>query len=620
MPAAPPRSRSAGAPRAAAGRASGPHPGARPTTQRRVDPVTARLRIGRLLLAALLAVATLKLVVVQSIEAGDLSASSARQRTTEISLPAVRGAILDRTGAPLAFSVDARALVTNPRLIASTKGPEAAAYAAEMAAGVALATGQNQADLLALLTSGRGYAVLAKLVDPDVARALRDRFPEIAEEQRESRQYPGGELASSVVGMASWNADAQQLTGLVGLESSQDKLLAGADGVRVVDTAEGSDTVIPGSTRYERAAVPGSDLQLTIDSDLQFTVQRLLSAEMQRIKPKGASVVVLDATTAEVLAMANGKTFDPRNPASISGDQLGNPAVTTPFEPGSVNKIVTMAGALEYGLARPDEVLQVPGHIKVADRTINDAWDHGTEPFTVTGVLAKSSNVGTIMIAQRLGEDRFADLLAKFGLGARTGVGLPGESAGRVPPRSSWSGSTFGNLPIGQGLSVTAVQMAGMFQTVANDGVRVPPRIVAATIGPGGVRTPTPRPDPVRVVSARAATELRTMLTAVTQDAEGQQGTAPEAAVDGYRIAGKTGTAQQVDPGCGCYVKGRYWISFVGMLPADHPRYVIAVMLDAPPGAEHAAPLFRDIASYLAQRERLPVTAEEPAPQPLVAR
>ncbi|MGQ0575758.1 MAG: peptidoglycan D,D-transpeptidase FtsI family protein [Pseudonocardia sp.] len=579
-----------------------------------------RLRVGRLLLAVLLALATLKLVVVQSVQAGELSAGSARQRTTEISLPAARGAILDRAGAPLAFSVDARAIVTNPRLIASTKGPAAAAYAAEMAAAVALATGQNQADLLASLTADRGYVVLAKLVDPDVARALRERFPEIAQEQRESRQYPGGELASSVVGMASWNADAQQLSGLVGLESSQDGLLAGSDGVRVVDTAEDGDTVIPGSTRYERAAVPGSDLQLTVDADLQFTVQRLLSKEMARIRPKGASVVVLDAATAEVLAMANGTTFDPRDPASVTADQLGNPAVTTPFEPGSVNKIVTMAGALEYGVARPDEVLQVPGSIKVADRTINDAWEHGVEPYTLTGVLAKSSNVGTIMVAQRLGEDRFAELLARFGLGSRTEVGLPGESAGRVPARSAWSGSTFGNLPIGQGLSVTALQMAGMFQAVANDGVRVPPRIVAATIEPGGVRTPAPRPDPVRVVSARAAAELRTMLTAVTQDTDGQEGTAPDAAVTGYQIAGKTGTAQQVDPGCGCYVKGRYWITFAGMLPADDPRYVIAVMLDAPPGAEKAAPLFHDVAAYMAQRERLPVLTEQPPPQTLVAR
>lgn len=614
MPTAPPRSRSAARPSAA--RPGGPPPRGTP---RRAEPRTVRLRVGRLLLAVLLATVTLKLVVVQGFQAAELSAGSARQRTTEITLPAGRGAILDRAGTPLAFSVDARALVTNPRLIASTRGAQAPAYQAELAAAVALATGQNQADLLGVLTADRGYAVLAKSVDPDVARGLRERFPEIAQEHRESRQYPGGPLAAGVVGVASWNADVQQLAGLVGLESSQDDLLAGSDGVRVVDTAEGGDTVIPGSTRFERAAVPGSDLQLTLDADLQFTVQRLFEREVERVGAKGGAAVVLDAATGEVLALANGHSFDPREPSALSGDRLGNPAVTTPFEPGSSNKIITIAGALEDGIARPDEVLQVPGSIRVADRTISDAWKHDTEPYTLTGVLAKSSNVGTIMVAQRLGDARFAELLARFGLGARTGVGLPGESSGRVPARESWSGSTFGNLPIGQGLSITALQLAGMFQAIANDGVRVPPRIVAATIGSGGIRTPAPAPEPVRVVSERAAAQLRTMLTAVTQDVPGQEGTAPEAAVRGYQVAGKTGTAQQVDPGCKCYSRHTFWMTFAGMLPAQDPRYVIAVMLDAPPGGDSAAPVFQDIASYIAQRERLPVSAEQPPPQVLVA-
>jgi cell division protein FtsI (penicillin-binding protein 3) len=295
---------------------------------------------------------------------------------------------------------------------------------------------------------------------------------------------------------------------------------------------------------------------------------------------------------------------------------LGNPAVQSPFEPGSVNKVVTMAAALEYGVAHPDDVLSVPGSIRVADRTIGDAWDHGTEQYTLTGVLAKSSNVGTIMTAQKVGEERFADMLARFGLGSRTGVGLPGESAGQVPPRESWSGSTFGNLPIGQGLSVTTLQMAGMYQAVANDGVRIPPRIIASTTAPDGVRvTPAP-PDPVRVVSPETAQRLRTMLTAVTQDgrSSSQRGTGYQAAVPGYQVAGKTGTAQQVDPACGCYSRSKHWITFAGMLPAQNPRYVVAIMLDAPAAGTSAAPLFHDIATYLAQRERLPVS---PDPQPI---
>ncbi|MGH3613477.1 MAG: peptidoglycan D,D-transpeptidase FtsI family protein [Pseudonocardia sp.] len=621
MPAAPPRFRSAGAARTSPSTrwSSGGQPGSARPAARGAAGYADRLRLGRIVLVVVLAAAALKLVAVQTVQAGELTEGSSRQRTTEITTAAERGSILDRAGAPLAFSVDARALVTNPRLITATLGDDAPAYAAEMATVVALATGQDRTELLGLLTSDRGYVVLAKLVDPDVARGLRERFPEIAEEKRESRHYPGGSLGANVVGAASWNAMEQKLSGLIGLESSQDDLLAGSDGLRVVDTAEGSSAVIPGSTRFERPAVPGSDLQLTLDSDLQYTVEELLAGEIARTAASGGSAVVLDAATAEVLAMANGATFDPRDLAVADAAQLGNPAISSPFEPGSVNKIVTMAAALEYGLATPTEVLAVPGDIRVADRTVSDAWVHGLENYTLTGVLAKSSNVGTIMTAQRVGEDRFAEMLARFGLGVTTGVGLPGESGGKVPPRESWSGSTFGNLPIGQGLSMTVLQMAGMFQAVANDGVRIPPRVISATVGPDGARTPAAAPEPVRVVSPETAATLRTMLTAVTQDVRGQRGTGPQAAVPGYLVAGKTGTAQQVDPTCGCYSSSTYWITFAGMLPAHDPRYVIGIMLDAPGGAASAAPLFHDIATYLAQRERLPVSADEPPVQVLVA-
>jgi cell division protein FtsI (penicillin-binding protein 3) len=614
MPGAPTRPRPAGAARTSpSARRTSPSPQQARRRTARPARHAGRLRAGHIALAVALAVTALKLVAVQTVQAGELIEGSVRQRTTEILLPAERGAILDRSGEPLAFSVEARALVANPRQIASTKGPGARTYAAAMAAAVADATGRDFAELRAQLLSDRGYVVLDPLVDPDVARDLRQRFPEIAVEERERREYPGGRLASNVVGAASWNAEQRRLTGLVGLESAQDGVLAGSDGLRVVDTAEGSSTVIPGSTRFERPAIPGSDLALTVDSDLQFTVQRLLDAEIARTGARGGSAVVLDAASAHVLAMANGRTFDPRDLASATPEQLGNPAVTSPFEPGSVNKIVTMAAALEYGVAAPADVLAVPGSIEVADRTIRDAWEHGTERYTITGVLAKSSNVGTIMTAQEVGEERFADMLARFGLGAPTGIGLPGESGGRVPPRADWSGSTFGNLPIGQGLSMTVLQMAGMFQAVANDGLRVPPRIVDATVAPDGTRTPEPAPEPVRVVSAETAAQLRTMLTAVTQDARGQQGTGPEAAVPGYQVAGKTGTAQQVDPDCGCYSTSTYWITFAGMFPAEDPRYVIGIMLDAPGRGASAAPLFHDIATYLGQREQLPVRTE-PAP------
>ncbi|MGH3994618.1 MAG: peptidoglycan D,D-transpeptidase FtsI family protein, partial [Pseudonocardiaceae bacterium] len=359
---------------------------------------------------------------------------------------------------------------------------------------------------------------------------------------------------------------------------------------RVVDTAEGSEAIIPGSERAVRPAITGSGLELTLDSDLQFTVQQLLSDYARRHDARGGSAVVLDARTAEVYAMANAVTFDPNNLAVAIPEQLANPAVSAPFEPGSVHKVVTAAAAIEHGLVRPDTVLQVPGQLRIADRTIRDAWSHGALDLTFTGVLARSSNVGTLLTAQRIGADRYVDMLEKMGLGRRTGVGLPGESAGRVPPRAQWSGSTFANLPIGQGLSMTVLQMAGMYQAIANDGVRIPPRVVRAELAPEGTRTAPPRPDGVRVVNPQTAHTVRNMLRAVVQDEPRQRGTGPQAALDGYQIAAKTGTAQQVDPTCGCYSNSNYWITFAGILPADAPRFVVGIMLDDP-GTGSAAPL-----------------------------
>lgn len=591
-------------------RGQGPRGGRRRSP---ADDPRFRLRLAWVGLAALLLVSGAKLVVVQTVQAGTLTADAEKQRATRIVVPAERGSITDRNGAVLAFSTESKALVTNPRLINSTKGADAVAYKNRMAEAVAAVTHGDPEELKRALNSDRGYVVMATAVDPGPARDLRTQFPEIAEESREARQYPNGTLASNIIGAATWSADAQKLIGRIGLESSDDALLAGRDGYQIADTAERSGTVIPGSVRSEQAAVSGSDVQLTIDSDLQFQVQRMLADYAGRAEARSGSAVVLDRATGQVLALADNTSFDPAQLLSADPNTLGNKGVTTPFEPGSVNKVVTMAAALEAGVAKPDDVLAVPGSIEVADRTIKDAWEHGLDHYTLTGVLAKSSNVGTLMTAQKVGEDRFSDMLAKMGIGQKTGVGLPGESGGRVPARATWSGSTFGNLPIGQGLSMTVLQMAGMYQAIANDGVRIPPRIVAATTGPDGVRVPTEAPEPVQVMSPQTAQTLRTMLTAVTQKAHGQSGTGPAAAVPGYGVAGKTGTAQQVDPATGAYSRSQYWITFAGMLPAQDPRFVIGIMLDAPKGGTSAAPLFHDIASYLAQRDAVPVQTT-PAP------
>jgi cell division protein FtsI (penicillin-binding protein 3) len=602
-----PKSRSSPPVRRPRGRASG-----------RLDP-NRRLVAGRLIMVALLVLTGVKLVSVQTVQSGQLRADGDKQRVTRLPLPAERGSILDRAGTPIAFSVQAEALVANPYLISRNQGANAITRKTEIAIGVAQLTGADANQLYASLNTDKHYVILVPLVEPAVARTVTEQFPEIGQEDRESRQYPGGSLAANILGAATWNMDQHKLHGVVGLEAAEESLLAGTDGYRVVDTAEGGNTVIPGSERAEKAAVPGSSLQLTLDSDLQYTVQQQLAAYVSQHGAKDGSAVVLDAATGEVRALATNATFDPRDLAAASSNQLGNPAVTTPFEPGSVNKIITMAAALDSGLDNPMTVRDVPDSIKIADRTIHDAWNHPTQRFTLTGILARSSNVGTLMTAQQIGPDRFWTMLNKMGLGKRTGVGLPGESAGRVPARDTWSGSTFGNLPIGQGLSMTVLQLAGMYQSVANDGLRVPPRIIQATIDPDGTKHPAPRPEPVRVVSAQIAQQLRQMLVAVTQNGKGvQRGTGVDAAVPGYQIAGKTGTAQQVNPACGCYSASNYWITFAGMFPAQSPRYVVAIMLDAPTHGQNASALFHQIASTLAQRDQIPVDPNPPPMQPLV--
>lgn len=595
----------------------------------------------RLILVAVLLVAGVKLVQVQWFDAAALSAAAERQRTQTIDIPAQRGSIVDRNGAKLAFSVEVRSLSVNLKALHksmddfATKNPgtqktfdnETAAAAKYIAAKVPNQLTEQQ--LLDLLRKPASFTYLEHNVEPSVAADIVKNYPWIAVEKRALREYPGGSLASNIVGAANWRSDdpdvsKHNLHGLVGLEQLRDNDLAGTPGRMLVNTKNGSDNVvIPGTERDLQAAVPGSDLELTIDSDLQYEVQRQLADYVQQSHAKGGQAVVLDAKTSEVYALANDTSFDPNDQSTWTADDLANPAVTTPFEPGSVNKIVTATGAIDYGIATPESTVQVPGQLQVADKTVHDAWTHGTQTFTTTGIFAKSSNIGTLLLAQKIGEDRYLDLLKKFGLGQRTGVGLPGESAGLVPPRSQWSATTFGNLPIGQGLSMTVLQMAGLYQTIANDGVRVEPRIVKAKVNPDGTTVPEPAPKSVQVVSPQTAKTVRDMMRAVAQNGKGlQKGTAPTAAVEGYQISGKTGTGQQVDPRNKGYSDHLYNITFAGILPADHPRFVVGIRLDAPdttlPVGHSAAPLFHSIASYLTQRYQIPLS-DGPSPEvPLI--
>ncbi|GEM35427.1 penicillin-binding protein PbpB [Nocardia neocaledoniensis NBRC 108232] len=589
-------------------------------------PIRLRLGVGRVTLLASLAVVALQLLYVQSIAAPALSAQAASQRTTKETEAAVRGPITDRNGNRLAFTITAKALHFQPvrvrqQLADAKKTKPSAPDPEQRLKDIAKfvhdklgAGAPKEEELLDKLRGDKTFTYLARNVDPRVAAEIVAKFPEVGAERQDLREYPGGVLAANVVGATGWDGHGQ-----IGLESALDSVLAGTDGSRTYD--RGSDgAVIPGSYRDQQPAVNGYGVELTLDEDMQYFVQQQVQQAKQQSGASAASAVVLDAKTGQVLAMANDNTFNPAlGPQHWASANMSNPSVSEPFEPGSVNKIITAAAAIEYGLTSPDEVLQVPGSIRMSGVTVNDAWQHGTAPYTTTGIFGKSSNVGTLMLAQRVGEDRFADMIDRFGLGKRTGIGLPGESPGLVPARDQWSGGTFANLPIGQGLSMTTLQMTGMYQAIANDGLRIPPRIVKAKVAPDGTRTEELQPDGVRVVSPQTAATLRQIFQATVQkDPMGyQMGTGPQAAIEGYQVAGKTGTAQKVDPACRCYSTSSYYITFAGMVPADNPRYVIGMMLDAPvrssdgTGGGSAAPLFHTIASWALQRDRVP-----PSPEP----
>ncbi len=567
-----------------------------------------RSRIALLTLLVLLAVATLKLVTVQVVDLGGYAEKSEAQRTRTITLPAQRGTISDRNGVQLALTVEGRAVAARPALFTDDSQRKAVAdiLVAEVGDGL------TEADLMAKLTSGKTYVYLARGLMPAQADAVMDKISPLFDadhqdavvaERQDVREYPDNAASSAVVGNTDYDGN-----GLSGFESKFDTKLAGKDGERVVDV-DARHLVIPGSARDETATVDGMDVTLTLDSDLQYTTMQMLSSWVDKSQAKFGCVLIMQVADAQVPAMA---CYQPGQ----SPRETGNRAVTDAMEPGSVNKVVTMAAALEKGLITPTTVFNVDGQIDIGDATIHDAWAHGPQNMTATGILGKSSNVGTLMIAQQVGPDAFMDMAKKLGQGVKTGIQLPAETSGRLPAQSSWSSSTFGNLPIGQGVSESLLQLAGMYQAIANNGVRITPTLVKSTTV-DGVTTPSPAGNQTVAMSPQTAQTLMQMLHGPIQGGDNyHRGTAPQAAITGYQVAGKTGTAQQVDEDTGEYSKTAITSTFAGIVPADNPKYVIAIMLDnpkgdSPAGTTSCAPLFHDIAAYAMRAADVPPSATE---------
>lgn len=570
----------------------------------RLGRTTRRLRWGIAGITVLLLVVGVRLVQLQGIDSGGYALAAAQERLATVPLQALRGTIVDRDGTVLAYTTPARDVVTDPTLIK----PE---DRAEVAGQLAPLLGVPASQILEGLEAEGRYAVLARELAPSKAAQVEELgLTGIFTEASSTRIYPAATTGADVIGLT--YAEGQ---GSSGIEYQYNDVLAGRDGSLTYEL-DANGNANPSGLSHRESAQDGGTVALTISQDLQFTVQSLLDSTVAAAGARSGQVAVLDAATGQVLALNSSGTVD----GATAGNGSTNPAVQQVFEPGSVNKLVAFAAALDTGAITPTTVMSVPYSIKFADITVRDAWYHPTTNFTATGVLAESSNVGTLQIAAQIGPDAFMRYSKLFGQGEVTNVGLPGESAGLLPEQDQWSGSTYGNLPIGQGVAVTVLQMASMYQAIANDGVRIEPRIVSSVTDAAGITTPTQQPEGVRVVSTKTAQELRTMLEAVTQPG----GTGTAAAIPGYRVAGKSGTAQQPDPECGgCYSNSKYWATFTGMVPADSPRYVIAVMVDQAAGGAHggavATPLFKDISTYLLQRDQVAPSGSLTPEQPLTA-
>jgi len=559
-----------------------------------------------------------RLVQLQGVDHTDYSAAAAAQRLTTMTVHALRGPILDRNGTPLAYTSNAQDVTADPKQVRAAVGakPRRGAHHytyLEYLDKLTPLLGVSRKTLLADLTESGQYALLAPALAPAVAqKVLALDLPGIYTQATTQRQYPAGTTAANIIGTV--HSDG---SGAAGIEAELNSVLAGKDGSETY-SVDNVGNVNPSSRTVVKPARNGATVRLTIDEDLQYTAQRMLDQAVPESGARGGQIAILDAHTGQVLALAASDTFDAADPNTIDPDKPLNPTVMSAFEPGSVQKAITFAAALQEKKITPLQYLEVPDKIKMGGVTINDAWYHSTQRFTATGILAESSNVGTLKIAQKLGPATWDKYEKLFGVGTKTGIELPGESSGYLPPLSTWSASTFANLPFGQGESMTILQLASIYQTIANNGVRVPPRIVESVTKSDGSTAVHKPPAGIRVVDPSVARTLRTMLESVTM----KGGTGVKAAIPGYRVAGKTGTAQQPDPNHGgAYSSWMNWDTFAGIVPADDPQFVVAIMIDNPShgveGGDVAAPLFHKIASYEVQHAGIPPTGSKGRHVPL---
>jgi cell division protein FtsI (penicillin-binding protein 3) len=565
-----------------------------------------RLRSGLVILLILLTLFAGRLVQIQGIEASAYSTMADRlDGATTVTLNAPRGTITDRDGTAMAETVDARRLVTDPTMV-----NDAPAVAALLSQRLDL----SYLDLLdALREPGSRYEFLARRVLPGQVRSIMSELDRrdltgVYVEDDPLRTYPAGDVASNILGFV--GTDGQ---GLAGLEYALNQTLSGDNGHATYMT-DASGTRIPLADSSVEEPQPGKDVRLTIDRDLQWYTQRRLEQAVRETGSEAGSAVVMDVQTGELLALADAPTYNSNAPLDSPEQLLGVPSVQYVYEPGSVEKALTASALVDAGMVTPRTRIHVPSLLHRGAETIKDWFPHPALRLTMTGVIAQSSNIGTVLAAEEMSSARLRGYLARFGLGRPSGLALKGESAGLLPQVEDWLPITHDTIAFGQGLSVTAVQMASALATIANDGVRIEPSLVKGYVNAQGNLDPIRPPDRRRVVSASAAHQVTRMMEMVTKP----NGTAPEAAIPGYRVAGKTGTAQRVDPQTGTY--NGFTISFGGFAPADDPRFLTYVVLHGPTsgdgGGSAGGPVFHDVTSYALQKYAVPPTGRKPPKLP----
>ncbi|MEU0061329.1 penicillin-binding protein 2, partial [Streptomyces sp. NPDC006334] len=604
-----------------------PGPGARPARRPaasrpaaprviRLGSPRPRLRLVGLALTLVMAAFVVRLLQVQAVDASTYAAKAERNRYVGQVLTAERGEITDRSGIALATSEDAYDITADPTMFARDQlkiddGPERAA------ALLAPILGQEQSDLVKKLRPEDPevrYTKLAGRQTPQVWKQIKDLKSALATKSDTDRStvnvlagvfsvpsskrvYPNGGLAAGILGWV--NAEGK---GGGGVEQQLNALLSGKDGK--IRYAQSGGRQVPTAGSTETPAVPGSDVELTIDRDIQWAAQNAITEQVEKSRADRGYVIVQDTRTGEILAMANSPGFDPNDLSDARPASLGNAAVQDAFEPGSTAKVMSMAAVLEENAATPLTHVTVPNRLHRGDRLFQDDIDHPTWYLTLNGVLAKSSNIGTILATGQLGRTQaeankvLHSYLREFGIGRATGLGFPGETRGILAAPGAWSTSQQYTIPFGQGMSVNALQAASVYSTIANGGVRVQPSLVRGTKGPDGRFTPADAPQKKRVVSQKTARTLAQMLESVVDD---EEGTGAKARIPGYRVAGKTGTANRVDPATGKY-RG-YTSSFAGFAPADAPRVTVYCAIQNATqgsyfGGQICGPVFKQVMEF----------------------